>query len=588
MEKPIMTTESFPPQHQRVSARHLKLDLAVLSYVVLCSSAYNAASQSGGFIQFPKASYHVPEIAGIAATTVQRTGDTNGVVSVDFQTTDGTAEAGRDFEAQSGTLTFLAGEAQKTIVVPVLGNGFLAGDRSFTVCLSRPTGGALLGTNAVAAVTLLDNARPDFVDTNFRPAIGNVAIGSITMQQDGKLLLLGLRMLRLSPDGSLDPTFNLDPRIIDVSAGDALVQPDGKIVLNVGGVLFENLTESGMVRLNSDGSLDKTFPPGRGADGIYSFLLQPDGKVVVGGLEIYVDGSWQTGIARLNADGSWDKSFHSVLGVSNDGTSTSGPVQAMALQSDGKIVLGGYYLQVNGAPHPISILRLNPDGSLDDQYNPVVGKECFQFGVSTLAIQPDDKVIIYGCFASVNGVPRDCVARLNVDGSTDRAFEISRDFGSISRFSPRADGKIFCTGGPAGIFRLQQDGSLDESFLPGAVVSGSINDALELPNGRVLVGGAFTSVNGVDSTGLVRLFSESNEFIAISRGTTNGSSFSLTLISEPDKRYIFEASTDLINWSPFRTNDADSLTLEVVDHEAANLPRRLYRARDATVSLRIP
>ena len=113
--------------------------------------------QAASTIQFSLASYSVAEWAGTVSLTVQRLGDTNTEVSVDYATADGTATNGLKYTATNGTLTFAVGETNKTVVVPILNEGFVEGTKYFRVILSNPTGGAVLGAPATATVNITDN-----------------------------------------------------------------------------------------------------------------------------------------------------------------------------------------------------------------------------------------------------------------------------------------------------------------------------------------------------------------------------------------------------------------------------------------------
>src|SRR4029434_8943900 len=112
-----------------------------------------------------------------------------------------------------------------------------------------------------------------------------------------------------------------------------------------------------------DGSLDNSFNPGTGPDyGVTSVAVQPDGKVLIGGYFYNVSGTNRNGIARLNANGSLDNTF-------DPGGGSNGGVKALALQSNGKVVIGGDFTTVNGTSRN-HIARLNTDGSLDSSFNP--------------------------------------------------------------------------------------------------------------------------------------------------------------------------------------------------------------------------
>src|SRR5687767_7258954 len=113
--------------------------------------------QAASIIQFTAASYAFGEGDGFATLTVQRLSDFTTTVSVDYATADGTATNGLKYTAVSGTLTFGASETNKTIVVPILNNGFVEGTKTFQVILSNPTGGAVLGARTNATVRITDN-----------------------------------------------------------------------------------------------------------------------------------------------------------------------------------------------------------------------------------------------------------------------------------------------------------------------------------------------------------------------------------------------------------------------------------------------
>jgi uncharacterized delta-60 repeat protein len=188
-------------------------------------------------------------------------------------------------------------------------------------------------------------------DTNFNTSIGQQygsVVASVAPQADGKLLVGGAfnitvngtnryGLARLNSNGSLDNTFN--PA---VGGFPIALQPDGKVLVG------------GYARLNADGSLDGSFNPGTGANGIVaSIIARSDGKVIIGGNFTTVNGTNRNRIARLNANGSLDSSF-------NPGTGADGIVRSIALQSDGNVLLGGDFFTVNGVWRPY-VARLYGD-----------------------------------------------------------------------------------------------------------------------------------------------------------------------------------------------------------------------------------
>ena len=129
--------------------------------------------------------------AGSVAVEVNRTGATTGSVSVSYVTSDGTATAGMDYTAASGTLTWLPSDSDsKTITIPITNNGLSTGSRTFSVMLTGQTDGSLSSPNTV--VTIQDNAPPATTATP-PPTTGGGGGGSI----DGWVLsALGAAALR--------------------------------------------------------------------------------------------------------------------------------------------------------------------------------------------------------------------------------------------------------------------------------------------------------------------------------------------------------------------------------------------------------
>ena len=138
------------------SINNMKTNLNLLAAGIFLAAVHAGFGQST--LQFSTNLYYVAENAGSVILTVQRTGDTNAAVSVDYASTNGTAIAGSDYTATSGTLTFAAGETNQTIAVPILNDGLVEPTvyETFTVTLSNPTN-AVLGTRTVATVRITDN-----------------------------------------------------------------------------------------------------------------------------------------------------------------------------------------------------------------------------------------------------------------------------------------------------------------------------------------------------------------------------------------------------------------------------------------------
>jgi uncharacterized delta-60 repeat protein len=135
--------------------------------------------------------------------------------------------------------------------------------------------------------------------------------------------------------------------------------------------------------------------------------IQPDGKFLIGGDFITVNGVAKNRIARLNNDGSLDTSF-------NAGSGADSTVYTMTLQADGKLLIGGFFTAINGVSRNF-IARLNSDGSVDTTFNPGAGANSQAY---SMVLQADGKLLIGGNFTEFSGVTRNHTARLHT-GDTD-------------------------------------------------------------------------------------------------------------------------------------------------------------------------
>jgi uncharacterized delta-60 repeat protein len=243
------------------------------------------------------------------------------------------------------------------------------------------------------------------------------------------------------------------------------LQSDGRIL--VGGQFSQvDLTQRfNLARLNTNGSVDLTFDPGNGPNGdVNAIVIQPNGAIIIGGTFIGYNGFARGGIARVLANGMLDPSFDSGVG-------TGGNVFALALQHNGQIVFGGRFVQYAGINRTF-IARVFSNGSLDPGFNPVPDD-----WVQSLAVEPDDRIVVGGFFTAINGVGRSRIARLNTTGSVDTTF----------------DPGLGCLGS------LTNDATQVRSI------------ALQL-FGRVLAGGIFASYDNSLRNNIVRLFDGSASF----------------------------------------------------------------------------
>jgi uncharacterized delta-60 repeat protein len=373
----------------------------------------------------------------------------------------------------------------------------------------------------------------------------NGEVFSLALQSDGKTVIGGFftsvngtarnGIARLNLDGTNDASFLATGSGVNNSVFAIAVQSDGRVV--IGGVFTNvNGTErNGAARLNPDGNLDISFlSTGSGANAaLYAIALQSDGKIVIGGAFTNFSGTARDGIERLNANGSVDSSFLT------SGSGVNVAVRCLALQSDGKILLGGGFTAVNGTVR-IGIARLDDSGNLDN-----AGTGVGRNDVTTVGLQSDGKVVIGGTFTSFAGTARNRIARLNSDGTLDTTFLVSGSGanGDVSAVAIQSDGRILIGGNFTSIngtarnriARLNSDGTLDTAFLGGGSgADSSVRKIAIQADNRILVGGSFANMNGTARNNIARLNADGsldNSFLASGTGA-NGQVFTLAVQSD--------------------------------------------------------
>jgi uncharacterized delta-60 repeat protein len=330
---------------------------------------------------------------------------------------------------------------------------------------------------------------------------GKIVIGGTFTQING---VLRHSIVRLNADASLDLSFDpgIGPSYPDYAVHALAVQPDGKLLVAGDYGHWSGQFRYSLVRLNHDGSLDPTFTPLERNGSIWEMLVQDDGKVLIAGDFAQVGGVPRSAVARLNADGSLDATFVPAL--------QSGFVAGLALQPDGKVLVGGGFDRVSDHPRK-NFARLHADGSLDLSFADLA----FDERVREITLQPDGRILVSGRFQRVGSERRPYVARLNGDGTLDHTFapQVGPD-AVVLDIAPGPNGTVVIGGEfrtvdghrQAGIARLNADGSLDRSFDPGiGVFPGDVRVLRVLEDGSVLVAGSFVYVDHHRSVRFARL-----------------------------------------------------------------------------------
>jgi uncharacterized delta-60 repeat protein len=351
----------------------------------------------------------------------------------------------------------------------------------------------------------------------------NDRVLSIAVQADGKVLVGGdfsffppngtksttrNHIARLETDGRLDQTIgDVVPGASQVLA--TAMQPDGKILIGGGFTTVSSTPRNHIARLNVDGTLDTAFDPN--VTGINNFpfvtsiAVQADGKILVGGFFNNIGGQPRNNIARLDPVTGQADSF--------DPSATGGnaSVRSVVVQADGKILVGGQFSSIGGQSRN-NIARLDPATGLADSFDPNATGGSGE--IESIAVQADGKILVGGYFTSIGGKPRNHIARLDPTTGLADSFDPNA-IGAVWAIAVQADGKIL-VGGIFGatnsiggqsrnrIARLDPTTGLADSFNPNA--DGSVVFAIALQaDGKILVGGDFNSIGGKPRTRVARL-----------------------------------------------------------------------------------
>jgi uncharacterized delta-60 repeat protein len=343
-------------------------------------------------------------------------------------------------------------------------------------------------------------------------------VRTIAIQPDNKIFIGGNltvfdgvtrgRIARLNSDGTLDSDFNSSmglgaPTSFGNEIHTIVIQPDGKILIGGEFTTFSGSSANRILRLNSDGTRDTAFSSNVSAGAsatVRSIKLQSDGKIIVAGDFLSFNGNTVNRLARLNSDGTFDTAF-----ATNTGTGADSIVWSVAIQSDGKIVLTGSFTSFNGSSAN-RLIRLNSDGTIDTGFLGNIGS-----GLSAIAfaidIQSDQKILLGGDFNTFNSNTRRRVVRLNTDGTLDSSFNANTNIDTtVTTVLVQPDQKIIITGvlhtfqanGQKRIMRLNSNGTIDTGF-SNNLGSGLNNipwSSALVDNDTIIIGGDFTLLNG--------------------------------------------------------------------------------------------
>ncbi len=397
---------------------------------------------------------------------------------------------------------------------------------------------------------------PGDTDPSFKGGHFDGTVRVIKVQADGKILVGGdfthykttaiKSIARLNSDGTLDNTFKAgsgaNNRVCAIA-----IQTDGKILAGGDFTHYKGNPTGKIIRLNSDGTIDNSFSLSSTVAGtILNLSIQSDNKIIATG-GITVSGSNELIIRINDSDGSIDNTFNAGFGANSH-------INTASIQSDGKIIIGGEFSYFNSTTTNTitNVGRLNTDGSFDFTFNPGTGANNFVYGSS---IQSDGKIILGGAFTYFANTGKSRIVRLNTDGTIDNAFNTGNGADNVvTTIIIMSNDKILVGGNfiyfnfahVNCITRLNSDGSLDNTFNAGSGASDYILTSCLQPDGKILLGGFFSSFGNKSYKHITRLLGD-----AVTTGTISEITSTETYIKiypNPSSEFIIiESNTYGVN-----------------------------------------
>lgn len=325
--------------------------------------------------------------------------------------------------------------------------------------------------------------------------------------------------VRTNNDGSLDPTFV--PPNINGPVYAANPEPNGEMVVGGnfsqvanGATWTQPAAHNGLVMFltsgNDQGQMDPSFNPALNAGAIvYSVVIQTNNQILIGGSFNNINGTAVSNLARLNPDGSLDTSFNPMV--------TGGPVTAIALEPDGSIVIGGSFTAVGGTAQA-NLAIVSSSGALSSSFNVAVNGPVNAVVLENPNNGAPDSILVGGAFSQVGGQARNNLARL--------VYPVAGGSETPENTAP----------------------TVDPLYNPN--VNGTVTVVAFDPNGKTYIGGTFTMVGTIPRNGFARL-TETGLAVSTITNDPTYTTFTWTLSGEvPEMNsVIFQASSDGFNWS---------------------------------------
>ncbi|NBU82162.1 MAG: hypothetical protein EBS55_11000, partial [Flavobacteriaceae bacterium] len=410
-------------------------------------------------------------------------------------------------------------------------------------------------------------------------------VRSLTIKNDQSLIIGGQfssynsrqirNFIRLNTNGLYDGSLNyingFSKTVRTIS-----IQSDEKIIVTgeFGTYNFDNF--GAILRLHSDGSIDNTFVTGLGFDGtVLTTAIQTDGKILVGGLFTTYSGTSANRIIRLNPDGSIDGSFVY-------GSGFNGDVIKITIHPNGKILVGGSF-DVYQSTMSKSIISLNSDGSIDGSFNIGGG---FNDVVTTIDVNTNGDIFVGGNFTDYDGTIANRIIGLRPDGGIFVPFNYGLGFNdNVYTISIQSDGKLLIGGEfteydgiPSNrIIRLNPDGTIDNTFITGGGFDFTVHDITIQSDGKILVGGNFQFYDVDNHYRIIRLNTDGS----VDTSFTTGDGFDdtvFTVVVQPDGKILVggDFSTYPLRSGIFQLSEGNCVFIDNYEIVSRNVPNGFF------------
>lgn len=351
-------------------------------------------------------------------------------------------------------------------------------------------------------------------------------ISNAAVTSTGKILVVGdfnsvdgntkTNIAQFNADGTVDANFNTGGNGTNLITRALRIRSDNKIWIGGAFTQYNGSTvPGGILLLNADGSRDASFAPSSGSNlRVNTIGILSSGDIVAGGLFTTFNGTTVGRVARISATGTLDGLFNT-----NIGTGANSDIERIAIQpTDNKILLVGNFTTFNGATVG-RVIRLNDDGTVDNTFLTNIGTGANAL-VRAVALQSDGKILIGGDFTNWNGNTVARFVRLNADGTLDASVTAGANSSVVSILVKSDDsfllGGSFTISGTTSpsllptrnsISAFNANGTVNTNFVPnpGATASSFVNQLALQSDGKIVAVGSFSTFNGSTRTRIARL-----------------------------------------------------------------------------------